>query len=79
MITNQKPTEMKALKIEKAPQHLGNFLMAMNQWFVYEFGTFTILNTHNADKFKAWMLRNGVREQDLAGVKFSEIEVTFND
>lgn len=64
---------MEALLIKNAPQSFAMFLVAMNIPFRYNYGEYIIENTHNAVKFQAYCIRNGVR---LAELKAMEMSVT---
>ena len=65
---------MKAVKVI-APASFASFLTAMTIPFMWSYGIFYILNTGNADKFKAYCEKNGVREAELANMSFTSTEI----
>ncbi len=67
---------MKTVKVT-APEHFASFLVAMNIPFFFNFGEYYITNTADAEKFRAYCERRGVRARDLQEMKFEQANLEF--
>lgn len=61
-----------------APANFASFCVALQIPFVYNYGEYFITNTKYPDRFKAYCLRNGISEQDMARMQFSTAEIELN-
>lgn len=66
---------MKGIQIKNAGDNFAMFLMAMNVVFIFDYGTFTICNTGDIDKFKGFCRRNGVAETLISKMEMSVVDV----
>lgn len=68
---------MKTVKVT-APSHFAQFLIAMTIPFFHNGEAYFIFSTHDPKKFRSFCELHGVRDRDIAQMKFEEAKLDID-
>ncbi len=66
---------MKAIKVNKAPKSMIMTLVENNKTFAYNWGDILVMGTENIDKFKYYMVKNGMSQEEVNMLSLELIEL----
>ena len=66
---------MKAIKVKNAPKSMVTILVEYGYTFVFNYDNVLVIGTGNTDKFKSYMVKNGMSQEEVNILSLETIEI----